>query len=132
MKTAPSLLAIILALGPAAAGASATASEPAQAEPAKTDPAETKVAEAEPAAAAEAETKQEKELKLPPGFKKVQRGRFTLYCKKETPLGSRFKTDKCFDEAGMRDYILALEATKGDVDRMRSTCSNACTCGMDC
>ena len=130
MKTAPSLLAIILALGPAAAGASATASEPAQAEPAKTDPAETKVAEAKPAA--EAETKQEKELKLPPGFKKVQRGRFTLYCKKETPLGSRFKTDKCFDEAGMRDYILALEATKGDVDRMRSTCSNACTCGMDC
>ena len=130
MKTAPSLLAIILALGPAAAGASAMASEPAQAEPAKTDPAETKVAEAKPAA--EAETKQEKELKLPPGFKKVQRGRFTLYCKKETPLGSRFKTDKCFDEAGMRDYILALEATKGDVDRMRSTCSNACTCGMDC
>jgi hypothetical protein len=119
MKTAPTLLAIILSLGPVAGGASATASEPA---------------ETKPTAAAEAEAKKEKEkeLKLPPGFKKVQRGKFTLYCKKETPLGSRFKTDRCLDEAGMRDYILALEATKGDVDRMRSTCSNACTCGMDC
>lgn len=123
MPIARILLATFLGLGAGAAYATLMASEPAA----------TESTEARPEATAEATAqKADQELKLPPGFKKVKRGKYTLYCKKETPLGTRFKTDKCFDEAGMRDYILALEQTKGDVDRIRSTCSNYCVCGGDC
>lgn len=110
------------------AGAGTAVAGPMASEPAVTDSAE---AGPDPAAETTAR-KIEEELKLPPGFKKVKRGKHLMYCKKEAPIGTRFKTDTCFDEAGMRNYILALEETKGDVDRMRSTCSNYCVCGGDC
>lgn len=123
MKTSGILLAAVMALGAASAYAGLIANEPATASP----------ADAKPEATAETTAKSDdQELKLPPGFKKIQRGKYTLYCKKETPIGTRFKTEKCLDEDGMRNYILALEETKGDVDRMRSTCSNVCVCGGDC
>jgi hypothetical protein len=70
-----------------------------------------------------------KELKLPPGWKKKKRGKFILYCKNEAPMGTRLKAETCYDEDGMRNYMLALEENKGDIDRIRSTCSNACVCG---
>lgn len=67
--------------------------------------------------------------RLPPGFKVKKRGKFTLYCKKDTPLGTRFQSETCYDEDQMRAYMLALQENKSDVDRIRSTCSNQCTCG---
>lgn len=70
------------------------------------------------------------EERLPPGFKVKKRGKFTLYCKRETPLGTRFKSETCYDEANMRAYMLALEENKSDVDRIRNICSNPCACGM--
>ena len=69
------------------------------------------------------------EERLPPGFKVKKRGKYTLYCKTDTPLGTRFKHETCYDEGQMRAYLLALEENKVDVDRIRSTCSNQCTCG---
>lgn len=119
MKTLALPLVALLGLATGAASALLVAAEPTVATPPDTQAAATD----------ETTAKVDEELKLPPGFKKLQRGKHTLYCKKETPLGTRFKTEKCFDEAGMRDYILALEQTKGDVDRMRSVCSNVCVCG---
>lgn len=109
-------LVMILAFGAAASDALPIASEPA------TPPADSKLAATSAPAAKE-------ELKLPPGFRKMKRGRYVLYCKSETPLGTRLKSLKCFDEPQLRDYILALEQTKGDVDRIRAICSNPCTCG---
>lgn len=73
--------------------------------------------------------KESKELKLPPGWKQKKRGKFILYCKKEAPMGTRLKSETCYDEDGMRNYILALQEEKANVDRIRSTCSNQCTCG---
>lgn len=119
MQAASISLALILSLATAAAYAGLYASGPADTPP----------AEAEPVADAETVAKAEEELRLPPGFKKVTRGKHTLYCKKVTPLGTRFQTDQCFDEPGMRNTILALEQTKGDVDRIRQTCPNLCVCG---
>lgn len=69
------------------------------------------------------------ELKLPPGWKKTKRGKYELYCKTEAPMGTRLKSTTCYDEDNMRNYILALEQTKSDVDRIRATCSNICVCG---
>ena len=67
--------------------------------------------------------------RLPPGFKVKKRGKFTLYCKTDTPIGTRFKSETCYDEPNMRAYMLALQENKSDVDRMRNICSNPCTCG---
>jgi hypothetical protein len=67
--------------------------------------------------------------RLPPGFKVKQRGKYTLYCKTDTPLGTRFKHEACYDEDQMHAYLLALEENKVDVDRIRNTCSNQCACG---
>ncbi len=68
--------------------------------------------------------------RLPPGFKVKKRGKHTLYCKTDTPLGTRFKSETCYDEPNMRAYMLALQENKSDVDRIRSTCSSLCACGM--
>ena len=69
------------------------------------------------------------ESRLPPGFKVKKRGKFTLYCKSDTPLGTRFKAETCYDENQMRAYMLALQENKSDVDRIRNICSNPCACG---
>jgi hypothetical protein len=86
-----------------------------------------------PPAVAEAAADQNEipfEERLPPGFKVKKRGKFTLYCKSETRLGTRFKSETCYDEPNMRAYMLSLQETKGDVDRIRNICSNPCACGM--
>ena len=69
------------------------------------------------------------EERLPPGFKVKKRGKFTLYCKTETPIGTRFKSETCYDEPNMRAYLLALQENKVDVDRIRNICANPCACG---
>ena len=117
MKPATVSLVMILWIGTNLAAAGAIAGESAE---------EAKPPEATKAA----ETKTE--FTPPPGFVKKERGKFVLYCKRESALGTRFKTESCFDEAQMRDYMLALEENKRDVDRIRSTCSNVCACGQDC
>lgn len=75
------------------------------------------------------EAKAAQEIRLPPGFAKVKRGKHVLYCKRDSNVGTRFKSEKCFDEAGMRDYILAQQQNNRDFDRARSTCSSMAACG---
>jgi len=103
--------------------------------PARDEPAAAEAAAPEPEARKEAIAKADAvkfEGKLPPGFKVKKRGKFTLYCKTDTPLGSRFKKETCLDDAQMRDYMVALQENKSDIDRIRATCSNVCVCGGDC
>ena len=64
----------------------------------------------------------------PPGFKTKKQGNMTLYCKKDATVGTRFKTEKCFSEDQVRDYLLALEIQKRDIDRIRSTCATGAVC----
>ncbi len=47
---------------------------------------------------------------------------------KDTDIGTRFKTEKCLDEAQMRDYVLAQEQNNRDFDRVRAICSNPAIC----
>lgn len=91
------------------------------------EPAEAKAEQAKPE-----EAKKEIPLadRLPPGFKVKKRGKYTLYCKTETPLGTRFKKETCYDEDNMRAYMLAMQENKADVDRIRNICSNPCACGQ--
>lgn len=112
MRNATILSGLILSLGFGSVGAFSA------------DPPKADAPEAKSAAAAET-----KELKLPPGWRKKKRGKYVLFCKKEAPMGTRIKADTCYDEKNMRNYILAMEENKGDIDRIRSTCANQCACG---
>ena len=89
----------------------ATSAEPAQAPPAATADEQPK-----PAAA-------EAEFKPPPGFKTKKRGQLVVYCIRDSTVGTRFKTEKCYDEAQMRDYLTAQQENKRDIERVRNTCS---------
>jgi hypothetical protein len=64
----------------------------------------------------------------PPGFKIKKRGALTVYCMRDRETGSRFTTERCFDGVQMREYLLALEIQKRDIDRIRSTCGTGSTC----
>ena len=66
---------------------------------------------------------EEKEFKPPPGFQPKKRGALVLYCKKDTTIGTRFQTEKCYSEAQVRDYLIAQQENKRDIDRIRNTCS---------
>lgn len=96
----------------------------------ETPPADS--AKDKPVATEAAAQKEAKEFKPPPGFVTKKHGKFVLYCKREATIGTRFKTEKCYDEQQMRDYMIALEENKVDIDRIRNICSNPCVCGKPC
>jgi hypothetical protein len=64
----------------------------------------------------------------PPGFQAKKRGEMVLYCKRDRETGTRFTTEKCYDQDQIREYLLALEVQKRDIDRIRSTCVSSAVC----
>lgn len=98
--------------------------EPATAEKAADAPAAATVAAADVPKAAEPE-----EIYLPPGFKPKKRGKFTVYCRKEQAMGTRFPVEKCYDERGIREYILDQRENQKQVDQMRRICGSMEACG---
>jgi hypothetical protein len=122
MKPVAIALGMMLGFGMTAMDARAVSSEPTES---ATDAAK-------PQPAAEPVAKEEKPLAPPPGFRMKQRGKHLLYCKKEAPMGTRLKSETCFDERQMRDYLLALDAGKAELDRARAVCSSGCSCGQPC
>ncbi|MGE0031106.1 MAG: hypothetical protein AB7T20_08325 [Steroidobacteraceae bacterium] len=76
-----------------------------------------------------ADAKDPEEFVVPPGFKTKKRGDVTLYCIRGKATGTRFQTESCYDEAQLRDYLLAREQNNRDFDQARSVCSNPATCG---
>lgn len=122
MKPMTIALIFLLWAGAAIEGSGAVAAEP----PDPTPDA------AKPAADVASDKKTDREFTLPPGFKEQKRGKFILYCKREAAMGTRLKSETCLSEAQMRDYLLALETNKVDIDRVRAICSNPCVCGQPC
>jgi hypothetical protein len=64
----------------------------------------------------------------PPGFKTKKHGKLTVYCMRDSTVGTRFKTEKCYDESQMRDYLAAQQEQKRDIERVRSTCGTGSVC----
>ena len=97
--------------------------------------AEPPAAAADPAppavlAAADAPKAAEQEkIHLPPGFKPKKRGKFTVYCRKEEAMGTRFPVEKCYDEQGIREYVLDQRENQKQVDQMRRICGSMEACG---
>ncbi len=111
---------ILAALCLSLATLAATAEDTAVGNETATEPAGDK---AEKTVKADAAAADESEFKPPPGFKTRKRGELVLYCMRDSTVGTRFKTEKCYDEAQMRDYIAAQAENKRDIDRVRNTCS---------
>lgn len=93
-----------------------------------TPAAEASSDKAENAVKADVSAPEKEEFKPPPGFKTKKQGQLVLYCMKDSTVGTRFKTEKCYDEGQMREYMLALEVQKRDIDRIRNTCGTGSTC----
>ena len=77
----------------------------------------------------EAAAEEDEEFKIPPGFHVKKRGEFTLYCRKQTVMGTRFPVEKCYDETGIREFLRAQREDQQKVDQMRRICSSVGSCG---
>ena len=128
------ILAAILcsALLFAAARARADETPPADEKQAADAPIESKAvkeATADSTIAPTAKSDTVEKITLPPGFKPKKRGKYTLYCRKETVMGTRFPAERCYDEDGIRQLVLALREEQTKIDQLRRICSQPGVCG---
>lgn len=72
---------------------------------------------------------EEKEYKPPPGYKTRHRGDKTIYCRKETEIGSRFAVTKCFSKEQLEVELERIAASKEEFERSRRVCSSQANCG---
>jgi DnaJ-class molecular chaperone len=67
----------------------------------------------------------------PPGWRTKQRGKFTIYCRKQSEKGTRLPTEVCYDEEGIRAMLLAQREDQERVDQMRRVCGSQAACGSN-
>lgn len=86
---------------------------------------ETAASDEPPAAdAAREDPEAKEELEPPPGFRTKKQGGIVVYCIKDSTVGTRFRTEKCYDREQMKDYLLARDENKRDMDQRRSICTS--------
>lgn len=67
----------------------------------------------------------------PDGWRPKKRGKFTVYCRKETPRGTRIPTEICYDEEGIHAMLAAQAEDRERVDQLRRVCSSQAACGSN-
>ena len=82
---------------------------------------------AESATAAEA--KEPDVFAPPPGYRVRKRGNKVVYCKKDMESGTRFASERCYDEAQLKALELEREKEQADFDQSRRVCSLQGQCG---
>lgn len=117
------LLMVFLATACPAAALAAEPDDPA----AKVDAVDNADADAETRAA---EPAGDKEFVPPPGYQKMKRGKHELWCRKETEIGTRFSTIKCYTDEQLRALVELREKQNRDFDQRRSVCSNPAVCSV--
>ena len=65
----------------------------------------------------------------PDGWRPKKRGNFTVYCRKDQAMGTRFPKETCYDEAGIRAMLAAQLEDREKVDQMRRICAGDASCG---
>jgi len=121
-------LLVILAAVPAMA---AEPAPEAPAEPASAAaPAATEAAPAAAAAPAEAAAAAApaEEFRIPAGYKKKKRDGETVYCRSQTPVGTRFPTEYCFT----KNDLERIEKSKQSMQRDMQLRTKMCTTGSAC
>ncbi len=82
---------------------------------------------AESATAAEA--KEPDVFTPPPGYKAKKRGKKVVYCKKDMESGTRFASERCYDETQLKALDAAREEEQADFDQSRKVCASVQHCG---
>jgi invasion protein IalB len=80
-------------------------------------------AEAVAPAAAQSTTAASGEFVAPAGYQKKHRGDTTVYCKRETPIGTRFAKEYCYTQADLERMEASKVNLKQEVERTRRTCT---------
>jgi hypothetical protein len=78
---------------------------------------------------AAAEPEEKREFEPPPGFRPRKRGELVVYCRREEPKGSRFPTEVCYDEQGIRNMLQSQREDQAKVDQIRRTRATGGCCG---
>lgn len=68
-----------------------------------------------------AESTQETGFKPPPGFSVRKRGEHVVYCRREEPRGTRFPSEVCDDEQGIREMPQSQREDQSKLDQTRKT-----------
>jgi hypothetical protein len=74
------------------------------------------------AAKADPESAASREFLPPPGYQKKTRGTKTLYCRSDTPVGTRFATEYCYTQSDLERMDASRTSIRQEVDRARRTC----------
>ncbi len=72
-------------------------------------------------AVTEVKEAKEQAFKPPPGFRERKRGKHVVYCRREEPKGSRFPSEICYDEQGIRDMLQSQREDQIKIDQIRRT-----------
>jgi hypothetical protein len=61
----------------------------------------------------------------PAGYQKKTKGSTTVYCRSDTPVGTRFATEYCYTQTELERMEASRSSIRQDVDRARRTCVGA-------
>ena len=64
-----------------------------------------------------------KEFQAPAGYQKKTKGTTTVYCRSDTPVGTRFPTEYCYTQSDLERMEASRSSIRQEVDRARRTCT---------
>jgi len=110
------------------AALTACATQPQEATTVSTSPASpAAAATAAPATAGDAAAS-ETEFRAPAGYDTKTRGGKTVYCRSQTPVGTRFPTEYCFTQADLERMERNKRSMQDDVEQRTRMCSSGAGC----
>ena len=101
----------------------ATAPAPVAATAAAAAPAAVSEADRADPAAAAAAAAVSSDFIAPAGYRKKTFGDKTLYCRSDTPVGTRFAKEYCYSQADLQRMEASKRNLQQEVDRNRRTCA---------
>lgn len=124
------VLAVALLAGCASQPRNPTAATPAAAPAPAATPAQELAAAPAPQAASTTAQAEPKAYKPPSGYRAKKLGANTVYCKKDTTLGTRFPTEFCFTEDELKEMERRGDDMRQDKLKNQGLCGGAPTaCG---
>ena len=84
-----------------------------------------KTTSAQPVANADSAAPAGEEFQPPAGYRKKTRGTTTVYCRSDTPVGTRFPTEYCYTQSDLERMEASRGSIRQEVDRARRTCTGA-------
>ena len=119
-------LLLLIAAATLAACASEPVRQPAPAGsmgPAAASPVVAAPASTASPAKAEATAVSDGEFQPPAGYKTKKRGNTTVYCRTDTPIGTRFGSEYCYTRSDLERMEASRVNTKQEIDKARRTCT---------